>query len=64
MYLPYKVCMKSITEMLSHAKVISFVLIVAFIMAQVVQATEVGKNLLILDCNIGQSLYIRMKNPL
>ena len=49
--------MKSVTEMLSHAKMISFVFIVAFIMVHVVKSKEVGKNLLNSDCNICQSLY-------
>ena len=44
--------MKSITEMLSNAKIISIVLIVAFVMVHAVPAKGVGKNLLISDCNI------------
>ena len=42
--------MKSITDMLSQAKIITFALIVAFITVHVVQGKEVGKNLLNSDC--------------
>ena len=48
--------MESITEMLSNAKIISIVFIVAFVMVHVVPAKGVGKNLLNSDCIIFQRL--------
>ena len=51
--------MKSITDMLSQAKIITFALIVAFITVHVVQAKEVGKNLLNSDCIFVVAYFVR-----